>query len=162
MSKFIDVAPGVMKALMTRFDLADYQAAGILGNLGHESAGLSTLREVGQPEGRGGYGWGQWTGSRRDDFLRFAVANKVQWETDNANLWFLMHELQTDYRSAISALEKTKTLTDATVAFERNYERAGVINMKSRLDWAKMALVAYRKLTKPIITAAAKPRGKVA
>jgi hypothetical protein len=143
-TKFTDNCPGVMKALIAKFTLTDYQAAAIMGNLGHESAGLETLREVGQPEGRGGYGWGQWTGTRRNDFLAFAVANKVGWTSINANLWFLMHELQTDYKSTISALEKTKNLRDATVAFERNYERAGVVNMTSRVAWAKIALKAYK------------------
>lgn len=147
MSKFTDTCPGVMTTLIGKFDLMDYQAAGILGNLGHESDGLAALRERGQPEGRGGYGWGQWTGSRRDSFLRFAAANKLDWKSYNANCWYLIHELQTDERNAIAALEKTKNLKDATTAFERNYERAGVINMASRLSWAKIALDAYRKST---------------
>jgi len=150
MTRFTETAPRVMVTLMDKFTLTDYQAAGVLGNLGHESAGFDTLREVGQPDGRGGYGWGQWTGTRRNDFLAFAVANKVGWETDNANLWFLMHELQTDYKSTISALEKTRNLRDATMAFERNYERAGIIHMQSRLDWAKIALAEYHKKSPPI------------
>jgi Phage tail lysozyme len=147
MTKFTDTCPGVMRTLMNKFTLPDYQAAAIMGNLGHESNGLATLREIGQPEGRGGYGWGQWTGSRRDSFLRFAAANKLDWKSDNANCWYLIHELQGDYKGSISALEKTKNLKDATAAFERNYERAGVIAMASRVSWAKIALDSYRKST---------------
>lgn len=51
-----------MSALMKRFALKDLQAGGLLGNLGHESGGFVYLHALGQPEGEGGYGWGQWSG----------------------------------------------------------------------------------------------------
>lgn len=62
MSTFEQKAPAVMSALMKRFALKDFQPAGVLGNLGHESGGFVYLHEIGQPAGVGGYGWGQWTG----------------------------------------------------------------------------------------------------
>jgi Phage tail lysozyme len=142
---FRDKAPDVIKKLIKSFDLTDIQAAGILGNLGHECAGFHILHEIGQPEGKGGYGWGQWTGVRRKQFLEWSKKKKLNWESDEANYGFLEHELETSESDAISALYKTASLNAAVVAFERNYERAGVPSIESREMWAQVALDAYRQ-----------------
>jgi len=56
-------APGIMKRLQEDFGFTKEQAAGILGNLGHESGGLKVMQERNPTGGgRGGYGWAQWTG----------------------------------------------------------------------------------------------------
>ena len=81
-SLFISKAPGIMKTLMDEFSLKDFQAAGILGNIGTECNGFKNLREIGQPEGRGGYGWCQWTGPRRRAFLSWCEKNSFDWHSD--------------------------------------------------------------------------------
>jgi len=143
MTLFEQKAPAVMSALIKRFELKDFQAGGVLGNLGHESGGFVYLREIGQPEGKGGYGWGQWTGPRRVEFLNWCSANKLDWQSDEANLGYLMHELSGEYRATISALLKCLSLSQAVLAFERNYERAGVPAIGDRVVWAQKALSAY-------------------
>ena len=60
---------------MERFDLTAEQAAGVFGNLGTESAGFMAFHEKGQPEGKGGYGWAQWTADRRIEFFDFCKRN---------------------------------------------------------------------------------------
>jgi hypothetical protein len=142
MSHFDTIAPRLMKRLMKEFSLKDFQAAGIAGNLGHESNGLHALREI---RGSGGRGWAQWTGPRRNQFLSWAKSHKLDWQGEDANIGFLIHELKGPYGSSIHAVEKSPTLRSATIAFERNYERAGIIHMESRVAWAKKALAAYRK-----------------
>ena len=142
---FRDKTPAIMNKLMKSFDLTDTQAAGILGNLGHECAGFHVLHEIGQPEGKGGYGWGQWTGPRRKQFFEWSKKNKLDWKSDDANYGFFEHELETSESGAISALHKTVTLNAAVVAFERNYERAGIAHYESREMWAQVALDAYRQ-----------------
>lgn len=144
MSVFEEKVPAVMSALMKRFHLKDFQAAGVVGNLGHESGGLTHMREIGAAPGYGGYGWGQWTGPRAHEFLAWCKANGLGWETDAGNQGYLIHELSGEYRRTISALLKTATLEQAVVAFERNYERAGVVAMGDRHAWAVKALDAYR------------------
>src|SRR4051794_30994903 len=99
---FRQKAPGVMKKLMEEFDLEDFHAAGVLGNLGTECAGFHILHEIGQPEGKGGYGWFQWTGPRRKSFFKWCGEQKLDWQSDEANYGYLSHELRTEYRSAIS------------------------------------------------------------
>jgi len=133
-----------MHRLIGDFDLNEIQAAGIVGNLGHECAGFHTLHEIGQPEGKGGYGWAQWTGDRRKSFLAWCDKRKLGWETDAANYGYLSSELHGTYARSISALEKAYTLEASVVAFERSYEGAGVPNYPSRNEWASIALDSFR------------------
>jgi hypothetical protein len=141
---FAGKAPDLMGYLIERYGLADFQAAGIAGNLGHESNGFTELHELSQPENRGGYGWCQWTGPRRADFVHFCTIKELDWKSDKANVAYLLHDLDHEYKSSVAAVAKTKTLADATTAFERNYERAGVVAMDSRIHWAQRALAAYK------------------
>ena len=143
-SLFRQKAPGVMGQLMTDFDLDAVQAAGVLGNIGTECAGFHHLHEIGQPEGKGGYGWCQWTGPRRATFFQYCDAKGMDWQSDDANYGYLQHELRGEYRRTIAALEKTGTLRAAVRAFERNFERAGIPNYKDRDQWAEIAYDAYR------------------
>jgi len=141
---FKQKAPEIMRRLIDDFDLKDVHAAGILGNIGTECDGFRHLHELGQPEGKGGYGWGQWTGPRRKEFFNWCEKEGLKWETDDANYGFLKHELETAEKNAIAAVLKTSTLERAVEAFERNYERAGVKNYESRNKWARIALSAFK------------------
>lgn len=75
----------VVSALCEDYGLTKEQAAGIVGNLGFESGGFQHLHEIGQPEGLGGYGWGQWTAVRRETFLAFCKQAGLPWQSDEAN-----------------------------------------------------------------------------
>jgi hypothetical protein len=132
-----------MRKLIDDFDIEVIHAAGILGNIGTECDGFHHLHEIGQPEGRGGYGWGQWTGPRRRLFFAWCEQHGLGWQTDAANYGYLKHELETSERGAISAVLKTSTLVAAVKAFERNYERAGTPNYASRNRWAQIALDTF-------------------
>ena len=145
-TKFRSMAPGIMQRLIADFELTDFQSAGILGNIGTECMGFHAMHELGQPDGKGGYGWGQWTGPRRQQFFDWCDNNGLDWESDDANYGFMAHELKTSECGAISALLKTTALDAAVVAFERNYERAGVPNYDSRESWGKIALDAYQSI----------------
>jgi hypothetical protein len=140
---FREKAPVFMAQLIADFQLKDFQAAGVFGNIGHECAGFTILHEIGQPADKGGYGWAQWTGPRRIDFFEWCGDHKLDSSTDEANYGFLEFELRTSQRDAISALLKTSTLEGAVQAFERNFERAGVPNYASRNKWAEIALAEF-------------------
>ena len=135
-------APEVIAWLMRDFGLTDFQAAGIVGNTGRECLGFTELREIGQPPGRGGYGWQMWTGPRRRQFLNWCHAQKLDWRSDLANYGYLKSELKGDYAYVIAHLQETETLEEATEVFEKYYERAGVPAMKDRIEWAILALAA--------------------
>jgi peptidoglycan hydrolase-like protein with peptidoglycan-binding domain len=145
-SVFVSKAPGVMRALMDKFSLTDTQAAGVLGNIGHECAGFTILREIGQPEGRGGYGWCQWTGPRRQTFLSWCNAQGLDWRSDEANLGYLIHELSGSQNASIVRLRRTRSLEEAVEVFEKAFEGAGVPAMGPRNHWARVALDAFHRL----------------
>lgn len=142
---FQDKVPAFMGQLIADFRLTDIQAAGVFGNIGHECAGFTVFHEIGQPPGQGGYGWAQWTGSRRDQFISWYLSHNLTLSDDRANYGFLAFELRTSQNAAISALMKTGDLEGAVQAFERNYERAGVPNYPSRNNWASIAFAAFRR-----------------
>lgn len=144
-TRFKHKAPGIMQMLMDDFEITEVQAAGVLGNIGTECAGFHHLHEIGQPEGKGGYGWAQWTGPRRKQFFHWCEQHGLNWQSDEANYGFLKHDLEGPYHKTISALHKAHTLKAAVRAFERNYEAAGVKNYEDRDEWARIALDAFNK-----------------
>jgi hypothetical protein len=109
-----------------------WRAGGIVGNLGYESGKLTKLREIGQPEGRGGYGWGQWTADRRVTFLDFCTDNNLEWQSDEGNYRYLVAELSgqipgADYRRTVRALMALTSgdVKDAVFSVGETYERPG-------------------------------------
>jgi hypothetical protein len=147
-SNFDKKAPAVMNRLMEDLHLTKEQAAGIVGNLGHESAGMRPdINEANPviPGSRGGYGWAQWTGDRRVAFERFAAQNGLDIKSDEANYRFLVHELQTSHRSTLDALRQTNSAYDAAHIFEDGYEGAKIKNYASRERFAEKALEAYAR-----------------
>src|SRR4029079_2065686 len=77
----------VVRRLMADLGLTDYQAAGLVGNLGFESVGFRTLQEMAPAVSgsKGGYGWAQWTGVRRRAFEAWCVAHHLPMASDEAN-----------------------------------------------------------------------------
>jgi hypothetical protein len=142
---FKEKAPGIMRKLIDDFEIETVHAAGILGNIGTECNGFHNLHEIGQPEGKGGYGWCQWTGPRRRQFFDWCQEQGLEWQTDDASYGFLKHELETSEHGAITAVLRTSTLVDAVKAFERNFERAGTPNYDSRNRWARIALDSFNE-----------------
>jgi hypothetical protein len=140
---FIEKSPSIMKLLMADFGLSEEQAAGIVGSLGHESAGFTAFQEVNPRGGRGGWGWAQWTGPRRVQFEAYCARNHLDPKSDKANYGWLFFELKGSEKGAIDALKKTTTLKTAVRAFERSFERAGVPAYASRERWAQRALDAF-------------------
>jgi uncharacterized protein (TIGR02594 family) len=131
-----------MRPLMAKFQLSAEQAAGVFGNLGTESDGFTAFHEYGQPKGKGGYGWAQWTSSpRREGFFTYATDNGYDPASDEASYGYLCQELETTEKSTIAALRATEvnTIEKAVDVFEENYERAGKPNMPSRYEWARKA-----------------------
>ena len=118
------------------FGLTANQAAGVVGNLGHESGGFRHYQEISPTSGRGGAGWAQWTGPRRTAFENYTRANNLNPQSYEANYGFLKNELTGTHRNALTALKKANTVQDAVYAFEGQFERAGVKNYGSRMRYA--------------------------
>ncbi|MHC2552315.1 hypothetical protein ACVJ6Q_003610 [Bradyrhizobium elkanii] len=136
-------APAVMQRLMDDFGFTKEQAAGVLGNLGHESGGFNIWQEKNPRAGRGGWGWAQWTGSRRRAFEAYCEQNGLDPKSDAANYGFLKQELMTTHKDAVNAVKGTSSAGDAMRAFEGTFEKAGVKNYGSRMDYTNQALAAF-------------------
>jgi hypothetical protein len=141
-------APGIMQDLMNDFGLTLDQAAGVLGNLGHECAGFRKLQEVSPAisGSRGGWGWPQWTGPRRRAFEAWCKTDGiVDLSSDEANYGYLKQELETTESRALRHLKKTQSMADATRSFMEKFERPGIKHLESRMNWAAEARKASRR-----------------
>lgn len=146
-STFDQKAPGIIGRLQEDFNLTKDQAAGIVGNLGHESGGFRHMQELRPtvPGSRGGFGWAQWTGPRRRQFEAWSKEKGLDPTSDEANYGFLKHELQTTERKSLAAVRGTDNARDATIAFENAFERSGVKAYGSRLAYSQRALRALER-----------------
>lgn len=137
-----------MTNLQRDFGLTRNQAAGIVANLWHESAGMNPgINQggaIGAPNSnmQSGYGIAQWTGSRKQDYLDYCSANRLDPSSEQANYGFLKHELQTTQAGAIDAVRNTESAQDATVVFCNTFERPGDPQMSSRLADLQYILTA--------------------
>jgi hypothetical protein len=128
--------------LASDLNLTPDQASGIVGNLQAES-GLQAVQEGKPISGRGGFGWAQWTGPRRDAFEAYAKANNLDPKSDEANYGFLRQELNSpQYAGMMGALRTTKTSGQAAALVEREYERPAVSNAGVRMNYAQQIATA--------------------
>nr|WP_319513797.1 phage tail tip lysozyme [uncultured Cohaesibacter sp.] len=122
------IAERLMTDLQRDLALTKEQAAGVVGNLAHESAGFSTLQEISPlvQGSLGGYGYAQWTGSRpggrRSNFMNYAVENDLDPTSYEANYGFLKHELEGAYSGVLDDLKDDETLKEATRTILNDYE----------------------------------------
>ena len=109
---FRSKAPRVMHDLIRDLGLTTVQAAAILGNIGHECAGFTLLQEQ-KPlrGGHGGWGWCQWTGSRRTEFEKWAADHGLDFSGDRANYGFLLEELKGSQANAVRRLKEALSVT---------------------------------------------------
>ncbi len=135
-------APGIMNLLMADFPWGVEDSAAALGNIGHECNGFLSMQEQGVST-RGGWGWPQFTGPRRDAFEAYCARHGYDPASDTANYKYMFVELKGSERAAIPAVKNAIGLEGKVRAFEMTYERAGVKAYDSRLRWANIALEAY-------------------
>ena len=148
-TKFETNSVKYMTDLIRDFKLLETQAAGIVGNAGHESGGFELQQELNPiGGGRGGLGDFQWTGPRRVAFENWLARNSAKgWTaaTYEANYSMLFRELVGPESKALDAVRKTETVEDATKVFMETFERPGVPHLDSRVTWAKKALTIWRE-----------------
>jgi hypothetical protein len=137
------IGPRLTSDLSKDFQLSPEQAAGIVGQLGQESAGFGSLQEKNPvvPGSRGGFGYAQWTGPRRKQFEAYAQENGLDPTSYEANYGFLKNELANTPEGAV--LGDLRNAPDAMTAgrvFTDKFLRPGIPNYDSRDAWTKRAL----------------------
>ena len=103
------------------------QAAGIVGNLVHESGGgrlnPGALNPGDGSDGSDSIGIGQWNGTRAAALKTFAAAQGKPVGDLGTQLAFVQHELETSESPAAARLRGASTPQDAAAAFAFGYER---------------------------------------
>lgn len=134
------VGSRLMRDLQRDFGLTRYQAAGVVGNLDHESAGFASLQEINPlvDGSRGGYGYAQWTGPRRRAFEAWAAQRGLSLASYEANYGFLKHELtNTSERAVLPPLRRARDVVEATIIFQNKFLRPGIPHTASRIERAR-------------------------
>jgi hypothetical protein len=135
------------------FGLTPAQAAGVVGNIWHESSGMNPnvnefgsdpgQSDYGKPNGTSfGYGWAQWSDARKTGYLDWSKQQGLDPSSPAANYSFLRHELQTTESGAIDAVKQAGTASDAADQFEKVFERAASPELAKREAYAQQVYSA--------------------
>lgn len=108
-------------------DFTPEQSCGIIGNLLQESGTQGDLNPIAKNPTEGSFGIAQWNparaaGNRYGALLEFSRENGYNYQSLEAQLAFITHELFTTEKRALQKVRDSKTVEDATLAFEW-YER---------------------------------------
>lgn len=109
-----------MQRFMGLHGLTKAQAAGVVGNLTHESVGLNT-----SISGDGGLAFGiaQWHPDRQAGLEKFARSKGKPARDFDTQLDYVMHELKTEPRYGLAALKSSTTPGEAAAVFGLKFER---------------------------------------
>ena len=112
--------------LKSSTDLSPIAIAGVLGNFIHETTGGNGINPNAQNSKDGGYGFAQWTFSRRDNLLNFAKQYNMDYRDLRTQAKFLIHELNSrQFKKAKESFMNSKTIEEAAKNFYLNFESMG-------------------------------------
>jgi len=129
----------LVKDLQEELGISREAAAGIVGNLHHETGGFKFMQEIDPVvEGsRGGYGFAQWTGPRRKQFEAWAAENNLDINSYEANKGFLIHELTSTKEGKVLEQLHDVSAEDAAKIFSDVFLRPGVKATNRRVGYAQ-------------------------
>jgi hypothetical protein len=118
------------------------QAAGVIGNLEHESHLNQNYSQHKNADGRTEHNLGiaQWVGKRKHDLERFAGKDS---ENFYKQVDFMEHELKGSERGALAHVKQSRDASSAALAFSKWYERPGAPHNSSRVYYAQLAYAKY-------------------
>jgi MYXO-CTERM domain-containing protein len=125
--------------------LTNFQAAGIVGNLDQESGTDPNAVQQGGP-GRGIAQWsvgGRWDTDSGDNAVAYANQTGQNVWSLNLQLDFIWYELTNFSGYGLGALKASTNVTDATVAFQNDFEGCGTCIQTQRIAYAQAVLNAY-------------------
>lgn len=123
--------------------LSDDHAAAIIGNLQQES----NLDPRAFNAGEGANGIAQWEGVRWQNALAYAQETRRDVWSLGLQLDFVWRELPSN---GLGVFLASRTLEEATVAFQDHFERCGTCNTSARIAFARRALLSCPRITPPL------------
>jgi hypothetical protein len=126
--------------------LTDDQAAGIVGNLDQESSMDPSIEQYGGGPGRGIAQWsagGRWDTDDHDNVVWYAGEHGQSRDSLTLQLDFIWYELTTFGNYGLSDLRAARDVTEATVAFQDDFEGCGECDQSTRIAYADAALSAF-------------------
>jgi hypothetical protein len=140
-----DMPRGTPEAAMAFFISKGWtseQAAGIVGNLHWESAGLNPNQSG---DGGQAYGLAQWHGARQRIFRQWS-GRDIRGTTFEQQLEFVQYELtQGEYRNAGRSIRGAQTAAAAARIVSDEYERPGIPHMDRRIKLANEFFAANQR-----------------
>jgi hypothetical protein len=139
--------------------LKGFQAAGIVGNLDQESSMNPDSVQYGGGPGRGIAQWsegGRWNSDHDDNVLSYAAGKGDSATSLTLQLDFIWYELTTFSGYGLGRLRSSTNVTDATIAFQTDFEGCGQCDQSNRIAYAEAALSAYGSMTMPTPPASCK------
>lgn len=121
------------------------QACGWVGNFAVES--FTTIDPTAFNSaggGQGAFGIAQWRGVRQTALREWAGSTGQDYRTLEAQLGFVLHELETTERTAGTQVRSAGSAAAAARAVEAYYERSGGDKVAERVFYAEDALARYR------------------
>jgi MYXO-CTERM domain-containing protein len=122
--------------------LTAFQAAGIVGNLDQESGASPMAVQAGGP-GRGIAQWsvgGRWDTDAGDNATAYASQQGQDVWSLGLQLDFIWYELTNFSGYGLGAIRGTTNVTDATVAFQNDFEGCGTCDQSTRIAYAQAIL----------------------
>jgi len=132
--------------------LSNFQAAGIVGNLEQESSVDPTIAQYGGGPGRGIAQWsagGRWDADSGDNAVWYAHREGQSVWSLTLQLEFVWYELQTFSGYGLGALRGSHDVTEATIAFQNDFEGCGTCDESNRIAYAEAVLAAFGHQTPP-------------
>lgn len=124
------LTPGEIVASLMQAGLTRAAAAGIAGN---------AMQESSDNPGDAGGNLFQWQGDRQSALQSYASKHGLSPNSAQANLGYLIQDLNGPYSGLKAQLNKAGSAGDAAVLFEQQYERAGIPMNQNRIKYAQQA-----------------------
>ena len=127
------------------FNISTEVAAGMVGNLWHETGGFKFMQELKPTSGRGGYQIAQWTGVRRKAFESYVDSLDLDINSYEAGYGFLKIELLGSEKRNFEKIKGATTVKQAATLTSEKFLRPGKPNLSKRLVAAEDIFNRYNE-----------------
>jgi len=124
------------------------QACGIVGNLLKESNNRGIISPAAINRSEGSQGIAQWNpakaaGKRLQGLQNWAASENLNWRLLYPQLKYIIYELQKHSYLGLSAIRKAENVRDASIAFEKRFERPAKGTTLDRISFASEMYSKY-------------------